>query len=82
MAGYEAVQWFGLLMPAATSRDIVMKLHAALARALQDAAVKKRFLDDGAEITPSATPEEFGNLLRVEVTKWAKVVKEGGLQPE
>lgn len=80
--GYEAVQWFGLMVPAATPRDIVAKLHTAVLRALQDPEVKKRFIDDGAEITPSATPEEFGNLVRTEVAKWARVVKSAGIQAE
>jgi tripartite-type tricarboxylate transporter receptor subunit TctC len=82
VAGYEAVQWFGLMAPAGTPRDIVMKLHAAVTRAVNDPEVKKRFLDDGAEITASATPEEFGNLVRAEVAKWAKVVKDAGIQSE
>lgn len=82
VAGYEAVQWFGLMAPAGTPRDVVMKLHTAITRALNDPEVKKRFLDDGAEVTPSATPEEFGNLVRVEVAKWAKVVKDAGIQAE
>lgn len=82
VTGYEAVQWFGMLAPAGTPREVVMKLHAAMLRAAQDPEVKKRFLDDGAEITVSATPEEFGALVRSEVTKWAKVVKDAGVQPE
>ena len=82
VAGYETVQWFGLLAPAGTPRDIVIKLHAGIAHALQDADVKKRFLDDGAEITPSATPEDFGALIRAELAKWAKVVKAAGIQVE
>jgi tripartite-type tricarboxylate transporter receptor subunit TctC len=70
------------MAPAGTPRDIVMKLHAAVTRAVNDPEVKKRFLDDGAEITASATPEEFGNLVRAEVVKWAKVVKDAGIQSE
>jgi tripartite-type tricarboxylate transporter receptor subunit TctC len=71
-----------MLAPANTPRDIVTKLHAALTRALQDVEVKKRFLDDGAEVTVSAAPEEFGAMVRTEVTKWAKVVKDAGIQAE
>ena len=80
--GYEAVQWFGILAPAGTSREIVMKLHGAVQRTLQDPEVRKRFTDDGAEITPSATPEDFGNMVRSEVAKWANVVKEARIQAE
>ena len=81
-AGYEAVQWFGILAPAGTPHEIVVKLHGAVLRTLQDPEVRKRFIDDGAEITPSATPEEFGNMVRSEVAKWARVVKEARIQAE
>ena len=80
--GYEAVQWFGILAPAGTPREIVTKLHTAVLRTMQDPDIKKRFLDDGAEITLSATPEDFGNMVRGEVTKWARVVKEARIQAE
>ena len=80
--GYEAVQWFGLLAPAGTPREIVTRLHAGIVRVLQDAEVRKRFIDDGAEATPSSSPEEFGALIRSELAKWRKVVKDSGIQPE
>ena len=82
LPGYEAVQWYGLLAPAGTPRDIIVKLHAGVLRALQDPAVRKRFIEDGAEPSPSATPEDFAALIRVEIAKWAKVVKAAGIQPE
>ena len=59
LPGYEAVQWYGLLAPAGTPRDIVLKLHAGVVKALQDAAVKKRFIGYGAEPAASASPEDF-----------------------
>lgn len=80
--GYEAVQWFGLLGPAGMPREIVTKLHTAMVRALRDPEVKKRFLDQGAEPKPSSSPEEFGAMIRSELTRWAKVVKDSGIQPE
>jgi tripartite-type tricarboxylate transporter receptor subunit TctC len=80
--GYEAVQWFGMLAPAGTPREIVTRLHAGIVRALQDPDVKKRFIDDGAEATPSNAPEAFGALIRSELAKWGKVVRESGIQPE
>jgi tripartite-type tricarboxylate transporter receptor subunit TctC len=80
--GYEAVQWFGVLAPVGTPREIVAKLHAGVVRALQDPDVKKHFSTEGAEISPSRSPEEFGALIRTEVAKWAKVVKEGGIKAE
>ena len=79
--GYEAVQWYGLLAPAGTSRDIVSKLHAGAVRALQNPDVRQRLLNDGAEPVGNS-PEEFTTYLRAETTKWAKVVQAAGIKPE
>jgi tripartite-type tricarboxylate transporter receptor subunit TctC len=79
--GYEAVQWYGLMAPANTPKDIVAKLHKSVVFALQDAGVRERFLASGADPVGN-TPEEFSALVRSEVTKWAKVVKSAGIKPE
>lgn len=62
--------------------DCRIRMHAGITRALQDPEVKKRFIDDGAEVTPSATPEDFGAQIRAELAKWAKVVKDAGIKVE
>jgi tripartite-type tricarboxylate transporter receptor subunit TctC len=80
--GYEAVQWFGVLAPTGTPREIIARLHAAILRALQDPEVKKHFGNEGADITPSRTPDEFGALIRSDLAKWVKVVKEGGIKAD
>jgi tripartite-type tricarboxylate transporter receptor subunit TctC len=80
--GYEAVQWFGLLAPAGTPRDVVAKLHGAVVQALQDPAVRQRFINNGAEPAASSSPEAFGKLIQSEVTKWARVAKGAGIKPE
>lgn len=79
--GYEAVQWYGVLAPAATPRDIITKLHAGVVRALQNPDVRQRLLNDGAEPVGSS-PEEFAVYLRSETEKWAKVIKAAGIKPE
>ena len=79
--GFDAVQWYGLLAPAATPRDVVGILHATVVKVLQEPAIRDRFLRDGAEPTPSASPEEFAALIKVELARWMKVVKEAGIQP-
>jgi tripartite-type tricarboxylate transporter receptor subunit TctC len=81
LPGYEAVQWYGVLAPAATPRDIISKLHAGVVRALQNPDVRQRLLNDGAEPVGSS-PEEFAAYLRSETTKWAKVIKAAGIKPE
>jgi tripartite-type tricarboxylate transporter receptor subunit TctC len=81
LPGYEAVQWYGVLAPAATPRDIITRLHTGVVRALQNPDVRQRLLNDGAEPVGSS-PEEFAAYLRSETTKWAKVIKAAGIQPE
>jgi tripartite-type tricarboxylate transporter receptor subunit TctC len=81
LPGYEATQWFGMLAPAATPREIITRLHAEITRALRDGDVRRRLEADGAEPVGSK-PEEFAAYLRSETAKWAKVVKAAGIKPE
>jgi tripartite-type tricarboxylate transporter receptor subunit TctC len=80
--GYEAVQWFGILGPAALPRDIVTKLHRELQLVMQDADVRKRFASDGADPVFSKTPDEFAAVIRSEVEKWAKVVRTARIEQQ
>ncbi len=79
VSGYEANNWSGFLAPTGTPKDIVAKLHAAVIETLKDDEISKRFVAAGGEATPSRTPEEFGAMVQVEVKKWAKVVKDAGI---
>lgn len=80
--GYEAVQWFGLLAPAGTPRDVIAKLHGTVVQALNDPVLNKRFVNDGADPRPSKSPEEFAAFMRAEYKKWGQVVKAAGIKPE
>ncbi|MBI3918986.1 MAG: tripartite tricarboxylate transporter substrate binding protein [Betaproteobacteria bacterium] len=79
--GYEVVQWFGILAPASTPGEVIAKLHSATVRALQDPVVKKRFLADGAE-TIGNSPEQFAAIIRADLAKWGKLVKQAGIKPD
>lgn len=77
--GYEADAWFGLFVPAATSREIITRLNVEVLKSLQTADMRERLRSFGA--TPgSGTPEQFAALFRNEVAKWAKVVKSAGVR--
>ena len=80
--GYEAVQWFGLLAPAGTPRDIINRLHSAVVQTLTDPVLSKRFVSDGADPRPSKSPEEFAAFMRAEHKKWGQVVRSAGIKPE
>lgn len=81
LPGYEAVQWYGVLAPAATPRPIITRLHGEVVKVLQQPNVKELLSKDGAEPVGS-TPEQFAAFIKDETTKWAKVVKDAGIQPE
>ena len=81
ISGVEVVVWYGVLAPAATPKDIVATLGAAIARAARAPDIRQKLLDQGAEPVGS-TPAEFGVLLREEVAKWREVVKAAGLTVE
>lgn len=82
VAGYDSSQWFGILAPANTPRDIVNRLHRDLGRVLGDVEIKKRFALDGGEPEWSASPEEFHAFMRADLAKWAKVVRETGMKQQ
>ena len=79
--GYEVVQWYGILAPANTPREIIAKIHGATARAVQDPGVKDSFFGDGGE-TIGSTPDDFAAVIRAELGKWSKVVKDAGIKPD
>ena len=79
--GYEAVQWFGVLAPAGTPREIIARLHKEVVRTVQTPDVRQKLVNDGADPVGSS-PQEFAAFLRSETTKWAKVAKDIGIKPE
>ena len=81
LPGYEAVQWYGVLAPAGTAREVVGKIHTAVVRALQESGVRDRLLKDGAEPVEN-TPDEFATVIRNDLVKWGKVIKDAGIAAE
>ncbi|RMI17277.1 tripartite tricarboxylate transporter substrate binding protein [Pseudoroseomonas wenyumeiae] len=77
--GYEAYTWSGLFMPAATPREMVLKLNAAVREAVAVPAVRSRFAEIGAELAEPAPPEALGAFVQAETAKWRDVVKETGM---
>jgi tripartite-type tricarboxylate transporter receptor subunit TctC len=84
-AGYpelsNVIEWYGIVVPAATPRDIITRLNGDIHRALNAPDVLKRVTGLGQ--TPSAsTPDEFGELIRAEHVRWGKVVKASGAKAD
>lgn len=83
-AGYknfEADQWYGVVAPAGTPRDIVLKLNQQINLALNSAELKKRLTTEGAVATPE-TPEAFGKLITQEIDRWRPVITSGRVKAD
>ncbi len=82
-SGYPDVNadnWFGVLVPIATPREVIVKLHAALNTAV-DAETKQRLGAQGVDAVMS-TPENFNTFLRGEFTRWGKVISAAGIRAD
>jgi tripartite-type tricarboxylate transporter receptor subunit TctC len=77
--GYEAGAWFGLLAPAGTPKAVVAQLSAESARIIKLPDVSKRVSELGADPVGS-TPEQFAELIKTEIAKWAKVIKDANVE--
>jgi tripartite-type tricarboxylate transporter receptor subunit TctC len=80
-AGYPDMvssSWQGVFVPAGTPRAIVDKLHRALLATLGTPEMHERFAVGGAQVTSSATPEEFASFVAAEAVRWGKVARESG----
>jgi len=73
-----AENWYGMVAPAATPKDIIEKLHRFTTQAMSDPNVKEKLADQGLTLVPQ-TPDQFRNYILSETKKWAKVIKDAGL---
>ena len=81
LKGYEATNWYGYVLPAATPRAIVDRLHKATVTVLEMPDVRQALLDQGIDAAPG-TPEQFAAYIKSETAKWTKVIKAAGLKSE
>ncbi|MES2787358.1 MAG: tripartite tricarboxylate transporter substrate binding protein [Pseudomonadota bacterium] len=79
--GYDTSTWYGVLVPAGTPADVVSKLHGDLVRITKSDEMRMRLLAQGLQ--PAAnTPEQFAVVLKADLLRWAKLVKDAGITPE
>ena len=81
LPGYEVVNWFGLVVPVMTSRDVVARLHDDFIKVLQTPEVKEKLVAQGTDPVGS-TPEEFGAFMKAETAKWARVIREANIRAD
>jgi tripartite-type tricarboxylate transporter receptor subunit TctC len=80
--GYEATAWFALFAPAGTPREIVTRLNSVAAKALDTEEVRERLASQGSAELTGGSPELLGNLVKSEIQKWSKVVRDSGAKAD
>jgi tripartite-type tricarboxylate transporter receptor subunit TctC len=80
LPGFNNTSWYGLLAPAGTPAAIVNKVNAEMKRAVANADFTRQLETMGLE-PASSTPKEMGELMRTELARWTKVIKDAGIQP-
>ena len=81
LPGYDITTWVGLVAPAGTPRDIILKINDEVARTLKDETFRKRMTEWGIDPIDMG-PDEFSEFLRKELPRWKVIVEEAGIQPE
>lgn len=79
--GYELTNWFGVLAPAATAREVINKLNGEIEKGLRTKEMRDRLAANGAEAV-GGTPEQFAKHIKAEIGKWAKIIKEAGIRAD
>jgi tripartite-type tricarboxylate transporter receptor subunit TctC len=81
LPGYDASTWGGILAPAGTPKPVVAKLNGAINAALKQDDVRDKLSGAGIEIQ-GGTSEQFADVIKSEIEKWGRIVKQAGIQPE
>ena len=77
--GYEVTNWHGLVGPKGLPHDIVARLNKEIGEVVKGDDMKKNLAADGLE-PAGGSPERFGQILKNEMTRWAKVVQQAGIK--
>ena len=77
LPGFDLYTWWGFLAPAGTPKEIITKWNIEVTRILNTPEMRAFFAQQGAEPSPT-TPEQFAALIRSEIPKYARIVKESG----
>jgi len=82
LTNFEDVTWNGIVAPAATPKEILKQLHGAIAKALANPDLQKRYLERGIELSASESPEAFSAYIKAQAESFANLVREAGIKVE
>lgn len=79
VAGYALTNWFGLVVPAATPKTVIARIHGDFTRVLQEKEIRDKIAGMGADVVANS-PEQFAQFWRAESDKWARIVRDAGIR--
>ncbi len=82
LPGYEASVFTAMVAPAGTPKEIIARLHAEIGRIVQMPEVSSRLVQQGLEVPPRRSPEEFTAFIKSEYARWGKVIRDAGISVE
>jgi tripartite-type tricarboxylate transporter receptor subunit TctC len=82
LPGFDLISWNGILAPAGTPPEIVVRLNTELKAVLAQPQTRERLEALGFDITGTSSPAQFADFLKREIAKWADWIKQAGIQPE
>ena len=81
LPGFEVVNWYGMVLPVGTPREVVARLHTEIVKAMNVPDVREKLIAQGTDPVGS-TPQAFGAFMKSEMVKWAGVIKSANIRAE
>ena len=78
---FEVVNWYGMVLPAGTSPDVIRRLHSEVVKAMNVPDIRQKLIAQGTDPVGS-TPEEFAAFMKSETAKWARVIKAANIRAD
>lgn len=82
LSGFEAIEWWGIIGPARMARSVVNKINEDVNKTVKMPDIVEKFVRDGAIPAGNKTPDQFSALIKSEIQKWGKAVKDSGARVE
>jgi tripartite-type tricarboxylate transporter receptor subunit TctC len=82
LPGFEATEWFGIIGPGRMPGQVVMRINSDLANVVRSPDIKERLLNDGGMPAGDMSPEQFAALIKSEIAKWGKAVRDSGAKAD